>query len=107
MALTIYKSLAPYALSISTLDLSGQRPTTVSIPAGEVFMGDDTDPLVANLLASGAISFVAADANGVANGSLFNWNEGGEYVALVQVGTHGAELVLQLYQAYYEYWRWC
>lgn len=106
MALALYKVLTPYALTVSTMDTSGNRQLSVSIPAGETFLGDTSDPYVISYLANSSISLLGEDLSNVASGTLFRWDESGQK-ANVQTGVYGSELVYQLYQAYINYWNWC
>lgn len=107
MALALYQVLTPYPLTINTGDFSGSRGTTIEIPAGETFMGNTADPLVISYLAGNLISLVFNDVPGVANGSLFSWNEGGTQKSFFTVGAYGSALAMQMYQSYLGYWEYC
>ena len=106
MSLAIYKNLSVNSVTIGTLDTSGTRPTTVVVPSGELFLGDNNDPLLNKLVASNFAVLVLPDVIGVANGTLLNWNEGNQFTSF-QVGTSGPELLVQMYGAYLNYWEWC
>lgn len=55
MALSLYKVLTPYSLTINGTDLTGAHPATLTVAPGNVFVADSGDPTIVSLLSSGAI----------------------------------------------------
>lgn len=70
MALALYKVVTPYAISVSTNDLSGTRPSSVTFSQGDVFIGDNTDSAIDILVANNEVVLVAVDYSDFLSGQL-------------------------------------
>lgn len=77
MALAIYLNSSIYPIPVSTGDLSGGLPATLTIRAGDAFVGNTTDPLVVSALAAKLIVLLQADP--------------GNFLAGIQAGTSDAK----------------
>lgn len=61
MALAVYLNKSIFPVSVNTGDFSGKLPTTLSVRAGDGFVGDTADPLVISALAASLIVLIASD----------------------------------------------
>lgn len=61
MALAVYLNKSIFPVQVSTQDFSGRLPATLTVRAGDSFVGDVSDPLVISALAAGLVVLVEAD----------------------------------------------